>query len=41
VPSQKSHIVADDIDVYVLQLHFCHCGDISHTMTFPPKSWIK
>ncbi len=29
VPSQKALVVADDTDVFVLLLHFCHHGDIS------------
>ena len=29
VPSQKSLVVADDTDVFVLLLHFCHYGNIT------------
>ena len=36
VPSQKT-LVADDIDVFVLLLHFCHYGNITpHVMMVSP-----
>ena len=37
VPSQKALVIADDTDVFVLLLHFCHRGDISsHVMMVCP-----
>ena len=37
VPSQKALVIADDTDVFVLLLHFCHRGDISsHVMMVSP-----
>ena len=37
VPSQKALVVADDTDMFVLLLHFCHSGDISlHVMMVSP-----
>ena len=37
VPSQKALVVADDTDIFVLLLHFCHSGDISsHVMMVSP-----